>query len=207
MPLSDSQKIAALEITGDPTDSGSSSTARFEMRAAENGWRVQKSLDDNDLFRNFGRLINSVVTGLVNDDESPNKRITIDAGLKEHAIVVEFDQWAEAEDYGGNPLQWGDDPNSGLTDTSATGEHPITKMDIFFNWVRKTRIDSRNNAGGGPAIFEFGEHHPSGQLEPLEVILGDVDAVVTDANSVSFTIPMIEAAALGNILDGSEDKG
>lgn len=99
--------------------------------------------------------------------------------LREEFTEAEFDQDRQtyALDYGGgvmatelrlqgwegSNLRWGSGDGHSVTD--ATGENPITQLQLFAETFRRTRLDSTQ-----AITLEVYEYSESGRFAPLEVI-------------------------------------
>lgn len=64
----------------------------------------------------------------------------------------------------GSTLQWGDS-GSGGTDTDATGEDPLTQMDVLLEYMANSNLDS-----GQPATWAYGEYSSGGRYSPQLVV-------------------------------------
>lgn len=63
----------------------------------------------------------------------------------------------------GSDLKWGDS-GSGGTPTDATGEDPLSQMDVLMEYMAKSNMDS-----GQPATLEYGEYSDQGRFSPQTV--------------------------------------
>lgn len=192
---------ARLTITADPDGDGNQETGVFTLAG---------NLEEEQTIRTgfIGKSesgINAVISNLVRDygeleDElSPEQRkaVALDLGGGEHAVQIQFKGW-EGAYLDGEPVQWGNDPDPSRTMATATGEPPMTQMEVLSRYVTAGEIDSRS-----PAILEYGEHHAGGLYEPLDVLLEQPQTRRTYEEPTTFTgsLTLISTQNVNTYLD------
>lgn len=100
----------------------------------------------------------------------------------------------------GSSYQWGSSASNGLSETSATGQSGYEQAQLFLNYWRYSSIDSQT-----PARLTFGEWHPDGVFDPLDVVFEQpsIDLAVGDAGFARVTVTCIETATLDAVVDGA----
>lgn len=99
-----------------------------------------------------GSSVNAVIQDSAGAGEPKRKGAHVDIGGGQHALQLQFRGWEGATDADGEPLQWGDDPEPGVSETSATGADATTQVNIFNHYLRVGTFDSRN-----PIRVRYGE--------------------------------------------------
>lgn len=193
---------ATLTLEADPDNDGSTETGVFEM-AGE--LTVTPGVRTGFLVNGQGAQVNSIISQLVNDgalDDSNKRRgFYVDLGGGQHTVEIEFLGWKGSQDAAGNDLQWGDDPQPGRSQTSATGQDPITQIDVLTRYLTTGTFDSQN-----PATLEYGEFSSQGLYDPLEVVIEGPQATREARDDDAYTGRMvcIAAAAFDDYYDATE---
>ena len=119
-------------------------------------------------------------------------------------VQIEFKGWEGSVDSAGNDLQWGDDPTSGGTKTSATSEGPLEQMAVLNYYLNNTVIDS-----GNPAELEYGEWSQSGRYRPMNVIIEgpQLSRASNDVQRFSGSIRFLKATDLNLAGDSAKRPG
>lgn len=154
---------ADLTIEADVNGDGSKETGKFEMRG---NVEITPQIVSSFVIDGRGRIVNSILSELVGDGTNKRQGFYLDLGGGAHAIELSFTGWEGAIDSSGNNLQWGNDPNKSKTKSSATGQDPITQIDVLMRYLTVGEIDSRN-----PATLAYGEYSSSGVYSSLNVIV------------------------------------
>lgn len=113
---------------------------------------VEESIRTGFLVGQRGGQVNAIIQDSAGAGEPKRKGAHIDAGAGQHALTLSFRGWEGATDKDGNPVQWGDDPDEGVSKTSATGANATTQVNLFQHYLRVGTFDSRT-----PARVRFGE--------------------------------------------------
>lgn len=136
----------------------------FEMAGS---LTVTESIRTGYLVGGQGSSVWSFVGDLAGVDESKREQLFVDLGAGSHTVEISFEGWEGAQDADGNSLQWGDtgDPTT-LTDTDATGAHPVAQMQCLIGYLKRNTADSF-----GAATLEYGQRtsDSSTVFGPLEV--------------------------------------
>jgi len=159
-----------------------------------------------------GSQINNVLQTSSGGDGEKGQGFFIDLGGGAHTIEVEFRGWKGAEvpsgydsngkPTGWEPVQWG---NTGDPDTNtyadATGDHPLSQLNLLEQYLRHIKIDSN-----APATLQYGEFSADGKFEPLAVVLEGPQFNRSHDRSSSFdgNMTMIEAATLDEVYSAVE---
>ncbi|MFC7044304.1 hypothetical protein ACFQH6_20695 [Halobacteriaceae archaeon GCM10025711] len=210
MTLTDQQQIARITVTGDPDGQGRRNFV-FEAKAGgEEGLQVREYIRTGTI--GGGSTINSFLQNqdILPIDGSLNQSIYLDLGRNQHIFELDFQGWQ------GSQYQWGDTgDDTELTATDATGEDPITQMQIFLHVLNNVQVDSLPEqtatfpgvGSDGPALLEFGQHTTDGVLDPVNVVFEDPGTAFSGSNPSSFdgTVTCIEAADLGQAWDTTEN--
>lgn len=161
-----------------------------------------------------GSSINNVIQQVSGSDGEKGKGFFIDLGDGAHVIEVEFRGWVGAEVPSGydsdgkptgyEPVQWGNtgDPST-KTYADATGEHPLSQLNVLEQYLRHITIDSRDTA-----TVQYGEFSGDGMYESLDVVLEGPQFTRASDQNASFdgTMTMIEAAKIEDIYSAA-DRG
>jgi hypothetical protein len=210
MTLTDTEKLVELRVTGDPTGSGTPSTAIFQMVAGTPELQLQQSIRTGTIASGSAQLLTTFFNEITGQEDALNEEVVIDVGTGQHTVELSFSAWAGGTDYQGNTLQWGDTGDATtLTKTDATGEHAMRKMQCLFFWLKNSRIDSLPEelggslASGGPAELRFGQHTPGGVYDPLDVVLEEPSGSYGGEAPTTFSgnIRCISVADLGSAAD------
>ena len=165
---------ARLELDADVDNDGTVETGVFEMAG---NLMIRPRVRTGFMLNGRGSSINSVISssledGLLDgigdnpDKQSKRRGFYLDLGGGQMTWDIEFRGWNGSKDENGVPLQWGDDPQPGRSQSSATGQNPQTQMDVLMRYVSVGTTDSRN-----PATLEVGEYSSDGLYEPQQVVL------------------------------------
>lgn len=213
MPLTNDQRLVRITITSDPDNSGNRRDHVFEMVAGDDstGLSVQEELRTGTVAPGGidADVLNSLYSEITGGD-SLNEDVTLDLGANQFAVTLDFQGWEGATDLDGNPLQWGDSGDSStLTKTDATGEGPLTQMQVFMFVLKNSRIDSMPpEVGGpvasdGPAKLEYGQYHADGIYDPMDVVFENPGATHMGASPSTYdgSLTCIAAADLGEYFD------
>lgn len=186
--------IPNVDIDGD----GTAETGRFVVRDVEINFSVRTE------YAVGGRngAANSAVANLVDAGESVRKDVHLDVGTGRHVVELSFSAWQ------GSDEQWGDtgDP-AALTPGDATGEDPVTQMQMLDRYLSVGRIDSHN-----PARLEVGQYTADGAWDTADLGVDHLDVVVegpenaysTDRPSTyDGTLTCIETVDLNRPLDAT----
>lgn len=211
--LPDADRVASLELTGDPDGAGRR-TAKFEMyTGGESGLSINEE-QRTQIRATPGEGILSLIDGVVGDqiDVPINKSLFLNLGSSQFAVTIDFNSWEGATGPNGSVLQWGDtgDPSE-FTKTDATSEHPTRQIACLMYWLRGTRVSSVEGelfpgagiVGDGPAVLRYGQHREDGVYDPLKVILENPGADFPGESPSTFTgsITCIEALSVGDAID------
>lgn len=191
---------AVLEITADPDNDGSEETGTFEMVGnATVGEEVQVDYQ----LGGAGDTVNSIVQEYLFDKQHRRRGVFLDLGAGSHIFEIDFNGWEGAVDQDGNPLKWGD--GSGSLPADATGEDPLTQMQIFNQYLRTGTTDSLN-----PATLKIGQYHPDGALDDkLDVAVQGPKHVhaAEDYSTFDGTVTCVEVERLDIAIDVLERLG
>lgn len=197
---------ATLTLEADPDGDGSLETGVFDMAG---NLTVSPGMRTGYLVDGRGSTVNSVVSSLVEqygEDLGPSKRrgFYVDLGGGAFTIDIEFTGWEGSIDGDGNYLQWGDDASVGKTKASATGQGPLTQMDVFMRYLQTGEFDSRN-----PATLEYGEYSSGGLYDPLDVVVEGPRTTKRSQSPDTFdgTITCISAADFAEYFDARNRTG
>lgn len=191
--------------SADPDGTGSREF-RFEGHVGEDSQPPQYQSDIQTEVTSGGQRIGNVLANILGDtDESPVQQIGVSLGAGLHQITLSFAVSIVDERPDGTPLQWGDDATETLTATSATGQHPADKVQIFEDVMSKVQPDSlpENGITGSDALAEvhYNQRRPSGVLEPLQVIPTNVQPTYQRAQSAGITFTGVTAKSLDDVID------
>jgi hypothetical protein len=194
---------ARLEIEADIDGDGNIETGVFSLVG---NLEITEGIRTGYIVNGRGSTVNSVTSSLLADGEAKRRGFYLDLGGGQHTYEISFTGWRGAyyENDQGNrvPVQWGNTgDDSQLTVGDATGEDPVTQMQIFFNYLRTAEIDSRR-----PARLQVGQYHPDGVLDDhLQVVVESPRGshVARDYSTWDGTITLIEAEALGETVDAA----
>lgn len=186
---------AILTVEADVDGDGSTETGEFHMAG---NIEVVPSLRTGFVLDNRGSTINSVVSSTVGSGESKRQGIYLDLGGGVRSVEVSFEGWE------GSAERWGDTGDGGPTKADATGEDPLTQLEVLFQYLSVAEIDSRN-----PATLEYGEHHGGGLYDPLDVVLESPQGTRTAENGSTFsgTLTFLSVQAIGDVIDGPNRTG
>ncbi len=198
-------KRAKLTLEADVDQDGSAETGVFEMVAGDGlsvtpGMRTGFIGSDDGTASTFNAIYANLSEDYGGAFASPSKRrgFFLDLGGGQHSISIEFNGWEGATDSSGDPIQWGNDPQPSRTQSSATGQHPLTQIDVLLRYLTAGQFDSRD-----PATFEYGEYSTDGLYEPIDVVIEGPQATMSSANPNTFSgsMTLIAAASLEDYYD------
>ncbi|WP_135851296.1 hypothetical protein [Halorussus salinus] len=186
--------VPNVDVNGD----GEMETGVFVMRDVEIDFSVRTEF----AVGGRGGEANTAISELVGDGESTRKGIHLDAGTGDHVVDISFSGWR------GSDGQWGDtgDPTE-LTPSDATGEEPVTQMQMLDRYLSVGEVDSTN-----PAELEVGQYTSDGVwdtpalgVDHLDVVVkGPENAYATDRPSTyDGTITCVETTDLSRPLDAT----
>ncbi|KZX49301.1 hypothetical protein [Haloarcula sp. K1] len=186
---------AILTVEADVDGDGTFETGEFHMAG---NIEIVPSLRTGFVLDNRGSTINSVVSSTVGSGESKRKGIYLDLGGGVRSVEVSFDGWE------GSSEQWGDTGDGGPTKADATGEDPLTQLEVLFQYLSVAEIDSRN-----PATLEYGEHYSDGLYDPLDVVLESPQGTRTAENGSTFSgsLAFLSVQAISDVVDGANRTG
>jgi hypothetical protein len=208
--LQDYEKTVTLEITGDPSGTGSTSTATFEFVAGDPAIQIQESVRTGTVTSTGAQLLTTFFNEITDQEDALNEVVAIGLGTGQYTIEISFSSWGGATDFQGNTLQWGDTGDqSTLTKTDATGEPAPRQLSCLMYWIKNTRIDSLPEdlggslASGGPAKLSFGQHTSQGVYDPVDVILEEPSGTYSGEEPSTFTgtLTCVAVADLGETYD------
>lgn len=191
---------ATLTIQADADGDGSAETGVFEMAG---NLEVTPSIRTGYIIGGRGSTFNAVISNLVADGESKRQGFFLDLGGGARAIEINFRGWKGAIDENGNNLQWGNDSSQTKTQASATGQDPLTQIDVLMRYLTVGEIDSRN-----PATLEYGEYSSSGLYSSLGVVIEGptMTRAAEDGSWFDGSMTCIEAADVRNVWDLSDTQ-
>lgn len=146
---------AILTIEADVDGDGSTETGKFHMQGNA---EISPGLRTGYLVGGRGSTANAVFDSLLGDGESRQQGVFLGFGGGTRIYEIKFRGWQ------GSDLQWGNTGNGG-TAADATGEDPLTQIDVLLEYLSTADLDSRN-----PATLEYGEHYVDGRFEPDTVV-------------------------------------
>lgn len=193
---------AELVLEADVDQDGQQETGRFVMvgnLSVTPGLRTGFIVGGRGSTANsvFSSLVEQYGTGNTSAFQNPSKRegVHLDLGGGEHSVDVEFRGWEGATLSDGTPVQWGNDPNPGRTQASATGQDPITQIDVLLRYLTVGEYDSR-----APATLEYGEYSTDGLFEPIDVAIEGPQAKRSsdDTATYSGTMTLIATTDIDN---------
>lgn len=198
---------AVLTIEADADGDGTAETGVFEMGG---NLTVRPQIRTGFLIEDRGSTINSVIASWVDDygaadgETSKRRGFYVDLGGGQFTWDIEFRGWEGSVDDEGNSLQWGDDPAPSRTQTSATGEPPMTQISVLMRYINNAEIDSR-----GPATLEVAEFSTNGLYDPLDVILEgpQTTARASEPDGFDGRMTCIHAADLNDAYDAQYNTG
>jgi len=199
-----------LHIYGDPGDGQGSREAVFEMLAGGEETGLVAAHHVNYGYATGGGTTSSAVSSVFEDqfgDGVNTRKIHTATGGAEHRIELDFQGWAGAENPDTNePLQWGDTgDDTNLTAWDATGERPLTQMQVLVNWLRNVPIDSGTHPNAGQAELEIGEYSDNGVMERLDVVIDGptVEFSSLQPSTYDGSITLVETADLTKPIDAA----
>lgn len=188
---------AILRIKADVDGDGTKETGEFHMMG---NLVATPSIRTGFLVGGRGSSLLSIISNLVGAGDSLRRQFFIEAGGGAHAIEIEFSSWEGAQDEAGNPVQWG---NTGLGGTvgDATGEDPISQIDVLMWYQMVADVDSRE-----PAVLEYGEFSQQGRYDPLDVVIEgpNFTRAAEDGEWFDGRMTLISAADLNEYWDAAE---
>jgi hypothetical protein len=147
---------AILYIDSDVDGDGVDENGEFHFTDVE----VAPSLRTGYLIGGRGSTVNNIISQFAGDGESKRKGIYLEAGGGAHIVELNVTQWEGSDD------TWGDPSEPVGSKANATGEQPISQVDVLMQYLITGNIDSAN-----PAVLEYGEYSEQGRFSPLNVVL------------------------------------
>lgn len=144
--------LPPIDVDGDGTDE----TGKFVLTNVE----ITTGIRTGYVVGGRGSTVNAIYSDYLGDGQSARQGLYFDLGGGADFIQLKFSQWKGSDD------QWGNDSTAGLTQASATGQDPISQIDVLKKYLTVGQIDSRN-----PATLEYGEYSSSGVYSPKEVAI------------------------------------
>lgn len=186
-------KIGPVDVDGD----GNDETGEFHMVG---DLEVTPGLRTGYLVGGRGSTILSVIANLSGLGESKRRQFFIEAGGGARTTEVSFRGWEGAIDGNDDPVQWGDSDTVERTKTNATGQDPITQIDVLMRYLEIAEIDSRN-----PAVLEYGEFSSKGLYEPMDVVVEgpNMTRAAQDGSWYTGSVMMISAADINELWDAA----
>jgi hypothetical protein len=193
---------AVLEVDCDVDDDGNEETGEFHMVGnvtVTEQTQMQYSVGD------VGQTVNSVFQRIT---DNPTRRgVYIDLGEGNHIFDIQFDGWRGAKDSSNVSVTWGDPSKPSPSIANATGEDPLTQMQVFHQYLRKTVIDSLN-----PARLRVGEYDSSGLsgfADELYVVpqAPQMSHQAEEYSTVTGNMQLFEVERLDTVLDAKERLG
>lgn len=188
---------AKLEIDADVDGDGADESGVFEMVG---NLSITPGLRTGYLVGGRGSTILSIIANQANLGESKRRQFFVEAGGGAHSIEINFRGWKGAVDENGNAVQWGN-TGSGGTVADATGEDPISQIDVLMQYLLVGEIDSRN-----PATLKYGEYSNQGRYSPLDVVVEgpQFTRAAEDGSWFDGSMVLISAADLNELWDAAE---
>lgn len=189
-------KKAILTIEGDVDGDGTAETGEFHM---VDNIEIVPGMRTGFLLDNRGSTVNSVVSESTGQGESKREGIFLDLGGGVRSVEISFAGWS------GSDEQWGNTGDAtSVTQTDATGAAALTQLEVLFQYLAVSEIDSRN-----PATLAYGEHHSGGLYEPLDVVLESPQGTRSSEESSTFngTLTFLSVRSLEQAIDGQEMTG
>lgn len=154
---------AILKLSADVDGDGTAENGEFHMVG---NLEVTPKIIPNFVVGGRGSTVNSIISSLVGDGTNKRQNFFIDLGGGIHAVEISFRGWEGAQDDSGNNVQWGNDSAQTKTQASATGQDPITQIDVLMRYLTVGEYDSRNTG-----TLEYGEYSSGGLYSPLNVVV------------------------------------
>lgn len=191
---------AKLSITADPDGDGVDETGVFEMVG---DLETRPNIEPAFIVGGRGSLAISLLSELAGAGESKRKQFFIEAGAGARTVEFAFRGWKGAIDESGSAVQWGDSSTVERTKTNATGQDPITQIDVLMKYLETAEIDSRKN---NLATLEYGEFSTDGLYSPLDVVVRGptMSRVAEDGSWFRGEMTCIAAADLDDLWDAAE---
>lgn len=192
------QTTLTIEVDADPDNDGQTETGVFEITGGVQGRASYgEEVQVDPVIGGAGATANAIVQDYIFGEQHRRRGIYIDLGDGAHIFDVSFNGWK------GSDNQWGD--GSGSLPADATGEDPITQMQIFMHYLRTGTTDSLN-----PARVTFGQYHPNGALDDELYMYIDGprgNHAPTDNSTFDGTMQMVEVERLDVPIDVIERLG
>jgi hypothetical protein len=172
-------------LTIDGSVAGQSTTGVFEFESAD----VEPFIRTGELFKSSDGPLQTLRARAFG---SRRDEVQIDGGAGVTAFRIDFDGWE------GSDGQWGDSSANQLTQTSATGQPPISQISVLLKYLEDINIGS-----GNPAKFEWGEFADSGIYSAFDVAFEEPSLPKSRDESSSFSgsISLISVADISDALD------
>lgn len=189
---------AILKVSADVDGDGAEEDGEFHMVG---NLEIQPGLRTGFIVDGQGGSVNSVIASLLGDGQSKRQAFYLDLGGGAHVVEIQFRGWEGATVDGSN-LQWGNDASQSKTQASATGQDPLTQIDVLMRYLTIAEIDSRN-----PATLEYGEYSADGLYDPLDVVVEGptmTDAAQDGPSYYDGTMTCISTADLTDMYDAKQ---
>lgn len=186
---------ARLTIDADVDGDGSKETGVFEMAG---NMDLSPGERTGYLIGGRGSNINAVFSSTFAEGNSKKKGVHLNLGGGARTVGLQFWVWE------GSSFQWGNDANKGKTEASATGQDPLTQIDVLVRYITVGEIDSRN-----PAKLEYGEYSDSGLYEPMDVVIEEPQLTRTaqDGSWATGQMTCVSTVDINSILHGQQRTG
>ena len=184
---------AVLYVDSDVDGDGTTENGEFHFTG---NLEVTPSLRTGYLIGGRGSAVNNILSQAVGAGESKRKQFFLEAGGGAHTVEVNFSGWEGSE-------TWGDPDEPVGSKANATGEQPVSQIDVLMQYLITAQIDSTN-----PAKLEYGEYSSSGRFEPLDVVIEgpQMTRAAEDGSWFDGTITFIAAADIRELLDAQSRR-
>lgn len=181
---------AILTVEGDPDGDGNLETGEFHM--AGNA-EITPGIRTGYLVGGAAGNVNAFFGSLLGNGQSRQEGIFLGAGGGTREWEVSFRGWE------GSDLRWGDTGNGG-TATDATGEDPLTQIDVLLEYLSTADIDSR-----APATLAYGQHWSGGRFDEVDVVVEGprMSRSAEDGSWFDGDFSFLAAADLAEVIDGA----
>lgn len=185
------REIPVLTVEADIDDDGTLETGEFHFGGNVD---VTSGTRTGYIAGGVGGQLNAFFGSALGDGPSRQEGIHLGAGGGTRQWQLSFRGWK------GSNLRWGDTGNGGSIG-DATGEHPLTQISVFQEYLARGDVDGRN-----PATFEYGEYHPDGRFDPVDVVVEEPGLTKSfeDGSSFDGDMTLLATANLNEVLDALE---
>jgi len=184
---------AKLRISADVDGDGETEDGIFSMIDVE----VSPSIRTGYLIGGRGSTVNNIISESVGAGDSKRQQFFLEGGGGAHTIELSFQNWEGADG------TWGDPSEPAGSEANATGESPISQIDVLMQYLLTAEIDSRN-----PATLEYGEYSSSGRFDPLAVVLEgpQMTRAAEDGSWFDGSMTCIAAADIQDVFDAASRR-